>query len=302
MYRTLASLLATATLALLPAAAQQILHAPGPLPSFEVATVKPAGPDTSPTAAIIAEGAATDKLSAPTTTSPSGEKIRRTVNVFYSLEDGPPSDRVEMTIKTRTLIRVAFGLPSGTDSRVIGGPSWIDSDADRYEVDAKIDETDFAAMQKMPPAERGLQTELMEQSLLSDRFHLKVHFETRDLPVYTLVVAKDGPRLALAKLGESPHLTGVGDGQTNVLTAQAMTMAQFIRSPLLRLEDRMVLDRTGLTAAYDFTLKSSIGGDPDSTGPSLFTAMQEQLGLKLVPTKAPLEVIVIDHIQRPDAN
>ncbi len=81
-----------------------------------------------------------------------------------------------------------------------------------------------------------------------------------------------------------------------------MTMAEFIHSPLLRPEGRMVIDRTGLTAAYDFTLKSSIAGDPDSTGPSLFTALEEQLGLKLVATKAPLEVIVIDHIDRPDAN
>jgi bla regulator protein BlaR1 len=290
-----------AALAAPAAHAQDILHATGPLPTFEVATVKPAAPDNSPTAAIIAEGAATDKLAAAPTTA-GGEKIRRTVNVFYSLEDGPPSDRVEMTIKTRTLIRVAYGLPSGTDSRVIGGPSWLDGDKDRYEINARIDGTQFADMQKIPPAEQDRQIRLMQQSLLADRFHLKVHFETRDLPVYALTIAKGGPKLSPAKPGESPHLTGTGDGQNNTLTAQAMTMDQLIHSPLLRPEGRMVIDRTGLTAAYDFTLKSSIGGDPDATGPSLFTAMEEQLGLKLVPTKAPLEVIVIDHIDRPDAN
>ncbi|HEV2646791.1 MAG TPA: TIGR03435 family protein [Acidobacteriaceae bacterium] len=281
--------------------AQEILHATGPLPTFEVATIKLAGPDTGASAAMIAEGAATDKLAAAPTTD-GGEKVTRTVNVFYSLDDGPPSDRVEMTIKTRTLIRVSYGLPSGTDSRVVGGPAWLDGDKDRYEINGKIDETQFAAMQKMSPAEQDRHVRLMQQSLLADRFHLKVHFETRDLPVYALTIAKGGPKMNPAKPGESPRLKGTGDGQNNTLTAYSMTMAEFIHSPLLRPEGRMVIDRTGLTAAYDFTLKSSIAGDPDSTGPSLFTALEEQLGLKLVATKAPLEVIVIDHIDRPDAN
>jgi bla regulator protein BlaR1 len=304
MIRTLATLLATATFALLPAAAQQIVHATGPLPSFEVATVKPAKPDSGASAALIAKGAANTGMGAPgggaADTTPSGEKIRSrtTVSVFFG--DGPVSDRVHMTFKMKSWIAIAYGLPLSAESRVIGGPAWVNNDADRYEVNAKIDETNFAAMQKMPPAERGRQTELMEQSLLADRFHLKVHFETRDLPVYTLTLAKGGPKLTPSKPGESSLLTGVGDGQTNVLTAQAITMAQLIRSPLLRPDGRMVIDRTGLTGAYDFTLKSSM--DAGTDGPSLFTAVKEQLGLQLVSTKAPLEVIVIDHIDRPDAN
>jgi len=282
-----------------PTHAQDIIHATAPLPTFEVATVKLVGPDTGSSAAIIAESAATDRMGPAADTTAGGEKIVRQATVSVSFGEAAPSDRVHLTFNARSLVAIAYGLPLRELNRVIGGPAWIDSDADRYEVNAKIDDADFASMRKdthdHPEA-------LMEQSLLADRFHLKVHFETRDLPVYTLVVAKGGPKMTPAKPGEPPHLLGTGDGQNNVLTAQAITVGQLVRSPLLRPEGRMVVDRTGLTAAYDFTLKSSIAGDPDSTGPSLFTAMEEQLGLKLIPTKAPLEVIVIDHIDRPDAN
>ncbi|HEV2618931.1 MAG TPA: TIGR03435 family protein [Acidobacteriaceae bacterium] len=298
-----ACVLIAAVIAAATAPAQQLIHATGPLPSFEVATVKLANSNLGPSAASISAGAATAGLGAagpsPSPSTPGGEKVIRTTTVHYSFDEGPMSERVHMTWNTKILIEIAFGLPIGSESRVIGGPQWIDSDADRYEINAKIDDADFATMQKDP--HQHLES-LMEQSLLADRFHLKVHFETRELPVYTLVVAKGGPRLTPAKPGEVARLTGTGDGQNNILTAQAMTIGQFVRSPLLRPEGRMVLDRTGLTGAYDFTLKSSIAADPDSTGPSLFTAMEEQLGLKLLPTKAPTEVIVIDHIDRPGAN
>ncbi len=130
---------------------QEILHATGPLPTFEVATVKPAGPDTGPSAAMIAEGAATDKLSPTIAAAPNGEKVTRQVTVIYAFTNGPSSDRVEMTFKTRILIRAAYGLPRSAESRIIGGPAWLDNDNDRYEVNARIDRRRFAAMQKMYP-------------------------------------------------------------------------------------------------------------------------------------------------------
>lgn len=287
--------------------AQEIVHATGPLPSFEVATVKLTNPNAGVvSAALVAEGAATGGLGVASGggagTTAAGEKITRqtTVSVFFG--DAPLSDRVRMSWKVKSLIAKAYGLPLSAESRVVGGPVWINSEADRYEVQAKIDDAEFTALQKMASAEQGRQVALMEQALLADRFKLAVHFETRDLPVYELVVAKGGSKMAVAKPDEVvPHLTGVGDGQNNTLTAQAMTMDQFVHSPLLR-PGRMVIDRTGLTGAYDFTLKSSIGADPGADGPSLFTGIEEQLGLKLVAAKAPLEVIVVDHIERPGEN
>jgi uncharacterized protein (TIGR03435 family) len=152
----------------------------------------------------------------------------------------------------------------------------------------------------MPTAERNTQISLMEQALLADRFKLKVHIETRQLPVYALVQAKGGTKMTVAKPDEKAMLTGVGNGTNNTLTGQAMTMADLVHSPLLKPEGRMVVDQTGLTGRYDFTVKSATGADTD--GPSLFTAMEEQLGLKLVSTKAAVEVIVVDHVERPDAN
>jgi bla regulator protein blaR1 len=228
-----------------------------------------------------------------------GEKIIRSVRMSYA--EDPASDQVHLRWKAKMLIEIAYGLQIGSEDRVEGGPEWIDSDADRYEVRAKIDNATYTAMKAMPAADRDRQLNLMEQGLLADRFKLKVHFEARQMPVYALVLAKGGPKMAAAKPDEASLLTGTGDGTNNVLTGQALTMSELVRSPLLRPEGRMVLDQTGLTGKYDFTLKSATGLDA-TDGPSLFTAMEEQLGLKLVSMKAPVEVIVVDHVERPDAN
>jgi bla regulator protein BlaR1 len=276
------------------AGAHEIVHANGPLPQFEVATVKLM--KTEATVSLSA-GAATGGVgAAPLTVG--GEKIQTSVRMSY--DEGPASDRVRLRWKAKMLIEIAYGLRIGSEDRVVGGPDWIDSDADRYDVQGKIDDATYAAMKAMPAADRNRQINLMEQALLADRFQLKVHFETRQLPVYALVLAKGGPKLAAAKPDETPLLTGTGDGANNVLTGQALTMSELVRSPLLRPEGRMVVDQTGLKGRYDFTMKSATGVDAD--GPSLFTAIEEQLGLKLVSTKAPLEVIVVDHVERPDAN
>lgn len=282
------------------ARAQEIIHASGPLLQFEVATVKLM---KSEVAISLSAGAATGGIGAAGSAgvaNAGGEKIVRETSVRVSYEEGPVSDRVHLRWKAKMLIEIAYGLRIGSENRVMGGPDWIDSDADRYEVLAKIDDASFAAMKAMPDAERGRQINLMEQALLADRFKLKVHFETRQMPVYALVVAKSGPKMAAAKPDERALLTGTGDGTSNVLTGQAVTVSQLVSSPLLRPEGRMVVDRTGLLGKYDFTLKSATGVDAD--GPSLFTAMEEQLGLKLVSEKAPVEVIVVDSIERPDEN
>lgn len=278
--------------------AQDVVRADGPLPQFEVATVKLMHPE-----AIVAlnEGAATGSAGAAAAlTTTGGETIRRQVEVRVSYDEGPFTDQVHLRWKAKVLIEIAYGLRIGSDIRVVGGPDWIDNDGDRYEILGKIDDASFASMKAMPTAERNTQISLMKQALLADRFKLKVHIETRQLPVYALVQAKGGTKMTVAKPDEKAMLTGVGNGTNNTLTGQAMTMADLVHSPLLKPEGRMVVDQTGLTGRYDFTVKSATGADTD--GPSLFTAMEEQLGLKLVSTKAAVEVIVVDHVERPDAN
>jgi uncharacterized protein (TIGR03435 family) len=138
----------------------------------------------------------------------------------------------------------------------------------------------------------------MVQTLLADRFQLKFHRETRELPIYALVVAKNGAKLhavSAAGLG-----VGMGKGRFNGRGADMPTLASVLSNEL----GRLVFDRTGLSGFYDFTLTF----EPDDTraadtaGPSLFTALQEQLGLRLEPQKGPVETLVIDHAEKPSAN
>jgi uncharacterized protein (TIGR03435 family) len=200
------------------------------------------------------------------------------------------------------LIAFAYNVPFGFERiRVVGGPDWLGSDD--YEIQAKIEDSLYAVMQKMNPAQQREQVNLMEQSLLADRFKLKVHFETREMPGFALVIAKSGPKLRPAKDGESSRLLV----RQNEMTATAISMDQWIHSPFLG--GRVVVDQTGLTGTYDFTLTwseqsvaSGAGQENGTDAPSVFTAVQEQLGLKLVPTKVPVQVIIVDSIERPSAN
>jgi bla regulator protein blaR1 len=266
----------------------QILHASGPLPSFEVATIKPwrrpPDPPRPPDGMTDPKSALPDKI-AP------------------GNGGGQATDRVRSILSARLLVAFAYNVPFGFERiRVVGGPDWLSSDD--YEIQAKIEDSQYVAMQKMTPAQQREQVNLMEQSLLAERFKLKVHLETREMPAYALVIAKGGPKLSPAKDGESPRLSV----HANEMTATATTLDQWIHSPFLG--GRTVVDQTGLKGTYDFTLTwseqsvaSGIGQEESGTdAPSLFTAVQEQLGLKLVPTKAPVDVIVIDHIERPSEN
>jgi uncharacterized protein (TIGR03435 family) len=167
----------------------------------------------------------------------------------------------------------------------------------------------------------------MLQALLADRFKLAVHHETKDLPVYSLVIAKGGFKLQESKPDETDpqgrtgmHISGSSGAMRGQLVSMA-SLAQFLYGRL----NRTVLDKTGLTGKYDFMLKwtpdqnqmqpaggfqatsgGAPGGQPalvaDAGAPDLFTAVQEQLGLKLESGKGPVEVIVIDHVERPSGN
>ncbi len=201
----------------------------------------------------------------------------------------------------------AYNLPVGSEKRVLKTPRWAESESDRYEIVAKIEPAMFAAMKKMTPEHQREQVQLLEQSLLAERFHLRVHRETRgQTPVYALVVDKGEPKITPARNGEESRLSSL----QNEITAQAVTLDEFARSPLWTpIGERIVLNHTGLTGRYDFRLKwrsddleeaGAVQGGSDL--PYLFDAMREQLGLKVIDAKAPLEVLVIDNIERPSKN
>ena len=197
----------------------------------------------------------------------------------------------------RRLIRVAYGLKS--DAQVLGGPKWIDSE--RFDIVAKADDAETAKMQKMSYEDWVKERSLMLQSLLAERFQLKAGRDTRTLPAYALVVVKSGIRFKPAKPGEDGDLSGWGSH----LEATATTMDAFADylNGVRELADRVVLNHTRLTAAYDFNLDWSRdrgdGGSQDSEFPGLYTALEEQLGLKLEPKKAPTEVVIVESASEP---
>jgi uncharacterized protein (TIGR03435 family) len=155
----------------------------------------------------------------------------------------------------------------------------------------------------------------MFQQLLADRFKLTVHWETRELPVYALVVAKNGPSLHESKESDGSSHTSTSTGQFTARGVTMVEMAQTLTQELSRELGRVVIDKTGIAGRYDVTLKwtpdtgsGSINSGTEGTmpppdfGPSIFTAIQEELGLKLESTKGPVQVLAIDHVEMPSEN
>lgn len=212
-------------------------------------------------------------------------------------------------VTLRMLIGLAYRVQ---EFQITGGPAWIGSD--RFDVEGKSEN----------PAADPDQLRLMLQDLLENRFQLRLHRETKRIPAYALVVAKSGPRIRLAPDqspavdGPAPPGAGPNHGAirlgSGTLTGNAVTLSLFTRMLSQRL-GRTVLDQTNLPGRYDIQLRwnpdvgespTDPGGNrlPDSepSGPSLFSAVQEQLGLKLESTRAPVEVLVIEHVERASAN
>src|SRR6185437_6061182 len=133
------------------------------------------------------------------------------------------------------------------------------------------------------------------------RFGLKFHREPKESTVYSLVVAKGGPKMTMdSSEGENSSQTNSKDGRT-IMTAKKVTVAM-LASRLERQVGRRIINNTGLTVAYDFTLTWSQDQSAEPTGPSIFTALQEQLGLKLDSTKGPVDMVVVDAVSRPSEN
>ena len=198
--------------------------------------------------------------------------------------------RVQATNATiRWVILVAFHLE---DRQVLGGPAWLDND--RYDIDAKTGRPERPTPDEVQP---------MMQNLLAERFHLKYHRDTREMQVYALV--SEGKPVAGIKQSEDGATTSMdtngAPGNAQRLTAKGTTMTQLSNYVGNRL-GRFVVDQTGLTAAYDFTLDWTQGDAGDSGLPSLVTALHDELGLKLESKKLPVDVLVIDSIDRPTQN
>ena len=192
------------------------------------------------------------------------------------------------------LVRSAFGII--IDDQLSGLPAWVDSD--RYDIQAKMDEETAAAWKKLSRDEKGQQQLL--QSLLAERCQFKFHRETKQLPVYDLVIAKGGLKLQEAKPMEGSR-TMAGGAKFN---AQSVTIANLVFS-LSGAAGRVIVDKTGLgERKFDIDLNWTPDEQQGSAeaGPSLYAAIEEQLGLKLVASKGPVETVVVDRMEKPTPN
>jgi uncharacterized protein (TIGR03435 family) len=191
-----------------------------------------------------------------------------------------------------SIVAFGYGLQK---TQVADAPPWIR--AESFDVDGVPDVDGQPSLQ---------QFKSMVRKLLVDRFGLKAHPEQREMPVLALRLAKDGPRLKVSTSGIVNNQQQVRGGEGFRTLTFTSTSIPDLAAMMLEYVDRPLVDQTGLKERYDFNLKYTYdetrAPTDGSAPPSLFTAIQEQLGLKLEPTKAPAEVLVIDHIERPSAN
>jgi uncharacterized protein (TIGR03435 family) len=216
-----------------------------------------------------------------------------------------PGGRISMSgVTVRLLIQQAYGV---RDFQIVGGPDWMRSE--RYDITAK-------------PAEAASQDQVkvMIQAMLKDRFQLAFHRETKELPTYALVVAKSGPKMKAAEVraggGEGRGrggrmMMGRGHFEANGVPVSALV------NQISNVLGRSVIDKTGLEGDYDFKLDwtpdesqgglmKGLGGETaapaDNPGASIYTALQDQLGLKLESTKGPVEIFMIEHAEKASEN
>jgi len=233
-------------------------------------------------------------------------KLNRSGDSRKQIGPAPGGRFIASNNTLRDLIPYAFRLPQAQAGfRIVGGPKWIDDD--RFDIVASVNGT------WTPP-----QMSEMLQTLLVDRFRLSAHRETRELPTYALVVTSQNSRLRRSVVDQAacdarraaiqrrepvpapapgaPPICGTGRTIPGSISAVggsmdslAMTLASFV--------GRVVIDRTAMSGLYDFELNWT--AEIDQNGPSIFTALQEQLGLKLESTRGPVDVIVIDRVDHP---
>jgi uncharacterized protein (TIGR03435 family) len=321
--------LVSAVLVLSIGAATRAQDAALPTPVYEVASIKP-------------------------TKSASGNGFFRMG--FSYTPDGLSAENVTMML----LVQSAYGI---NKDRMSGVPDWFTTE--HYDIDAKMDAESAEALKKLDKDQLKIVRQKMLQALLAERFKLTVRTETKDLPIYNLVIAKSGLKMqeskpedpatkdskdskdavlnsavAQAKAANAPLRVGDGGGGKTIAVGpggggnvafSALRNGGGLRTTsakgvpidnlvimLTSAAGRPVIDKTGLTGKYDYKLEYSAdsvsavapGGDstgaaaPDSepSGPNIFTAVQEQLGLKLESAKGPVAIVVIDHVEKPSGN
>lgn len=192
-------------------------------------------------------------------------------------------------VSLKKVILNAYGIPDDREYR-IEGPAWLGTE--RVDIDATF-----------PGDATPAQVRQMLETMLTERFRLGLHRETRQLPMYSLVVAKGGPRIHPVEDGQ-----GGTSGRAGRLEATKITM-QKLADLLGRQMGVPVVDSTGLKGVFDFTLEWSPDQAPNmaapdnheagaGAGPSIFTALQEQLGFRLISEKGPIEVLIVDHMEK----
>ncbi|HEV2646749.1 MAG TPA: TIGR03435 family protein [Acidobacteriaceae bacterium] len=259
---------------------QPAATSPAPAPAFEVATIKPQAP---------------------------GQR-----NMFGVMEtpDGLNASAASLSL----LVQVAYGL---APNRVSGGPDWAHSE--HFDIQAKMSGADVAALNALTPPQQKLRRQQMLQSLLADRFKLKAHRETKQVPTFDLVATKDISKLKVAttdadtkmnKDGTPATFIRPGKDSTDFTQISMSSFAHFLSGPMSGV-GRPVTDKTALTSNYNFTLNwsqhwvvqpgTTSATLADDDAPSIFTALNE-LGLKLQLSNGPIETVVIDHAERPTAD
>jgi uncharacterized protein (TIGR03435 family) len=239
-------------------------------------------------------------------------------------------DGVEgMNVTLPMLLRAAYvqtgSMP--TNDNVASLPAWAETQT--YEVHGKMSEAEAAEFKKLSKDDQDLRRRQMLQSLLEERFRAKVHTEQKQMPAYELVVAKGGPKLqpgtadpnAPKDQDDKPvmrsFLRMTGPGKVQGQNFGMQQLANYLSQPMAGV-GRLVVDKTGLTGKYNFSLEwapdfsvmqhpgGPMAAPPppqfDVTGPTIFTALQEQLGLKLQPGTGTVDVVVVDHVERPSDN
>jgi len=259
------------------AAPGQVLHADGPLPSFEVASIRPSDPNST----------------------------------LRGVDDSIGLYRVWKE-PIRILIEIAYGISD--ENQLTGGPSWIISKM--YDIDAREEAATAEALKKLSRAQQQEQTGLMLQALLADRFKLKVRHETRTISVLTMTLAKGGLKMTPSPkpppgshppVGRVTNRVTTSDQKTELeLVGTNMPLASFTRTLANQppLQGLSVVDETELKGNYDFTLRYAVQNGVSASAPEddLYSAVEQQLGLKLTSQKRPIQVLVIESIEMPSEN
>lgn len=262
-------------------AAAAAIQAQTPAPHLEVATVRPSDP------------------------------AKEHPGLYWRQPDGFKCEGTTL----RGLISNAYVVTgSSVKGLIVGGPAWMTSQA--FDVQVKVDPPTAARWRKLSQQAVDEERRSVLRELLAERFQLKLHREAREMPVYALIVVKGGSKLR-PPVEETNLSAGVPKSRINFygrghMQGHFATLGNLARSLAGEPEvaGRPVVDKTGLTGQYDFTLQwasfdpglAAAPTDPGEQGPSLFTALKEQLGLKLKPEKAQIEVIVVDSVENPSEN